>query len=135
MKDASRKQVTAKTSPRYLLTPQTYININIKIPTRNTKTIAQDTWILGTLVHFYHVCLVLTLPATNAPAVIMVVTLPPDVLVLICEELGHRQDFQTLFYCALASKSLVSSALSWLYRLAPFEPYLPEVSAERPQNS
>jgi hypothetical protein len=48
----------------------------------------------------------------------MVATLPADILVLICEELGNRQDFQTLFHCALASKSLVRSALSWLYRLA-----------------
>lgn len=50
----------------------------------------------------------------------MVTTLPPDILVLICEELGHRQDFQTLFHCALAGKSLVRSALSWLYRSVVF---------------
>jgi hypothetical protein len=46
----------------------------------------------------------------------MATTLPPEILVLVCEELGNRQDFQTLFFCALAGKPLVRSALSWLYR-------------------
>lgn len=48
----------------------------------------------------------------------MVAALPPEILVLVCEELGNRQDFQTLFHCALAGRTLVRSALSWLYRLA-----------------
>jgi hypothetical protein len=46
----------------------------------------------------------------------MVVELPGDVLVLLCEELGHRLDFRTLFNCALAGKKLATPALSWLYR-------------------
>lgn len=46
----------------------------------------------------------------------MVVELPGDVLVLLCEELGHRLDFRTLFNCALAGKKLAIPALSWLYR-------------------
>ncbi|KAG9236613.1 hypothetical protein BJ875DRAFT_215154 [Amylocarpus encephaloides] len=43
--------------------------------------------------------------------------LPPDVLVVICEELGNRRDFGTLFNCALSSKSLVYPALGWIYRI------------------
>ncbi len=43
-------------------------------------------------------------------------TLPADVLFLICEELSVREDFTGLFNCALASKSLAGSALLWLYR-------------------
>ena len=49
----------------------------------------------------------------------MVSSLPADVLLLICEELGHKQDFGTLFNCALSSKGLVNPALSWLYRYVP----------------
>ncbi len=43
-------------------------------------------------------------------------TLPADVLFLICEELSVREDFTGLFNCALTSKSLAGSALLWLYR-------------------
>lgn len=52
----------------------------------------------------------------------MVVELPGDVLVLLCEELANRLDFRTLFNCALAGKKLAMPALSWLYRfaLSPF---------------
>jgi hypothetical protein len=46
----------------------------------------------------------------------MVSSLPADVLLLICEELGNKKDFGTLFSCALSSKDLVNPALSWLYR-------------------
>jgi hypothetical protein len=42
--------------------------------------------------------------------------LPADVLLLICEELGNRQDFRTLFSCALTGKTFAGSALLWLYR-------------------
>ncbi len=42
--------------------------------------------------------------------------LPADVLFLICEELAIRQDFGTLFNCAVSSKSLVTPALLWVYR-------------------
>lgn len=48
----------------------------------------------------------------------MATSLPPEILGLICEELGANRDFQSLFYCALAGKSLVRPALSSLYRLA-----------------
>lgn len=44
--------------------------------------------------------------------------LPADILALVCEELGNRQDFGTLFNCALAAKSLMHPSLRWLYRLA-----------------
>ena len=42
--------------------------------------------------------------------------LPADVLYLVCEELANRQDFGTLFNCAVSSKSLVTPALLWMYR-------------------
>lgn len=42
--------------------------------------------------------------------------LPADFYYLVCEELANRQDFGTLFNCALSGKILVGSALLWLYR-------------------
>jgi hypothetical protein len=42
--------------------------------------------------------------------------LPTDILYLVCEELANRQDFGTLFNCAVSSKSLVTPALLWMYR-------------------
>lgn len=42
--------------------------------------------------------------------------LPEDILHLICEELRQRQDFATLFNCAVSSKQLAPLALSNLYR-------------------
>jgi hypothetical protein len=42
--------------------------------------------------------------------------LPADVLYLVCEELANRQDFGTLFNCAMSSKSLAIPALLWMYR-------------------
>ncbi|KAF8851146.1 hypothetical protein BDZ45DRAFT_632124 [Acephala macrosclerotiorum] len=43
--------------------------------------------------------------------------LPADFYYLVCEELASRQDFGTLFNCALSSKILVGPALLWLYRI------------------
>lgn len=46
----------------------------------------------------------------------MDLSLPADLLLFVCEELGRLGDFNTLFSCALASKHLVGPALLWLYR-------------------
>ncbi|KAE8447387.1 hypothetical protein EG329_010801 [Mollisiaceae sp. DMI_Dod_QoI] len=43
--------------------------------------------------------------------------LPTDFFYLVCEELANRQDFGTLFNCALSGKFLVGPALLWLYRI------------------
>lgn len=42
--------------------------------------------------------------------------LPEDVLHLICEELKNRDDFATLYSCAIAGKVLAPIAISHLYR-------------------
>jgi hypothetical protein len=47
---------------------------------------------------------------------IMKVAVPEDILHMICVELGHQKDFNTLFSCALASKAFAPSALQCLYR-------------------
>ncbi|KAH8821567.1 hypothetical protein F5884DRAFT_93422 [Xylogone sp. PMI_703] len=47
----------------------------------------------------------------------MDLSLPADILLLMCEELARLGDFDTLFHCALASKHLVGPALLWLYRI------------------
>ncbi len=46
--------------------------------------------------------------------------LPPDIILLICEELGNQRAFGTLFNAALSSKQIAASALLWMYRY--FEP-------------
>jgi hypothetical protein len=43
--------------------------------------------------------------------------LPEEILVLICEELGRRKDFPTLFGCALSSVSFSEPALRTMYRI------------------
>ena len=43
--------------------------------------------------------------------------LPEEILVLICEELGRRRDFPTLFGCALSSVSFSEPALRTMYRI------------------
>lgn len=48
----------------------------------------------------------------------MVISLPVDVLHLICEQLWHQRDFNTLFNCALSSRQLAIPALANLYRWA-----------------
>lgn len=48
----------------------------------------------------------------------MAVTLPHDILHLICVELGHQRDFNSLFYIAVSSKQLAQSAVPNLYRCA-----------------
>ncbi|QSZ35821.1 hypothetical protein DSL72_006943 [Monilinia vaccinii-corymbosi] len=45
-----------------------------------------------------------------------IITLPGDVLLQICEELGNQLEFGVLFNCAISGKQLVGSALQWLYR-------------------
>jgi len=42
--------------------------------------------------------------------------LPDDVLYLLCIELGFREDWATLFNCAVSCKRLAPLALSQLYR-------------------
>jgi hypothetical protein len=46
----------------------------------------------------------------------MAVTLPNEILHLICVELVHQHDFNSLFNVALSSKQLAQSALPNLYR-------------------
>jgi hypothetical protein len=43
--------------------------------------------------------------------------LPEEILVLICEELGARRDFLTLFGCALSSVSFSEPALRIMYKI------------------
>ena len=54
--------------------------------------------------------------ASNRPAVL---SLPSEVLDMVCDELGKKQDFGTLFNCAISSKQLAQPALSLLYRYSP----------------
>lgn len=58
----------------------------------------------------------------------MATTLPDDVLYLICDELGERRDFGTLFSCSTASKSLGDAALRVLYRTQRYNALADEVS-------
>ncbi|KAI9723120.1 MAG: hypothetical protein M1828_004368 [Chrysothrix sp. TS-e1954] len=46
----------------------------------------------------------------------MAQSLPEDVLHLVCQELALREDFPTLFKCAVSSKTLAPLALAALYR-------------------
>jgi hypothetical protein len=61
--------------------------------------------------------------------------LPPDIILLICEELGNQRAFGTLLNAALSGKQIAASALLWLYRYfspqayphaIPFQQYLAE---------
>ncbi len=52
--------------------------------------------------------------------------LPEEILVLICEELGRRRDFPTLFACALSSVSLSEPALRTMYRINELSPLISE---------
>ncbi|RDL35150.1 Uncharacterized protein BP5553_07081 [Venustampulla echinocandica] len=61
--------------------------------------------------------------------------LPADVLALICEELGNRQDFGVLFSCALAGKSLMHPALRWLYRIHNQSPIITSEGNDAPWTS
>ncbi|CAD6439359.1 8c6e0674-9b75-4862-9d27-81e8812c6163 [Sclerotinia trifoliorum] len=56
------------------------------------------------------------------------VSLPGDILLQICEELGTQLEFGVLFNCAIAGKQLVGSALQWLYR--SHNEYLRIISSE-----
>ncbi|KAL3425604.1 hypothetical protein PVAG01_02395 [Phlyctema vagabunda] len=44
-------------------------------------------------------------------------SLPAEVLLLICEILGHQGDFKTLYNCAISGRQLVGPALLWLYQI------------------
>lgn len=46
----------------------------------------------------------------------MAPALPDDILHLLCEELGAQDQFDALFNCACASRSLAIPALTNLYR-------------------
>jgi hypothetical protein len=46
----------------------------------------------------------------------MAPALPDDILHLLCEQLGDQEQFDALFNCACASRSLAIPALSNLYR-------------------
>lgn len=52
--------------------------------------------------------------------------LPEEILVLICEELGRRKDFPTLFGCALSSVSFSEPALRTIYRINEQSPLITE---------
>ncbi|KZF22749.1 hypothetical protein L228DRAFT_260889 [Xylona heveae TC161] len=61
----------------------------------------------------------------------MTITLPDDVLHLICEELWLQRDFNTLFQCAVSSKVLAAPALASLYRMHNAAPVTYSGSEER----
>ncbi|KAI0103859.1 hypothetical protein GGR51DRAFT_523700 [Nemania sp. FL0031] len=42
-------------------------------------------------------------------------TLPQDIMLLICQELGARREFTTLYHCAMVSSRLASLAVEQLY--------------------
>jgi len=42
--------------------------------------------------------------------------LPLDIILLICQELGERHDFNTLYHFALVSKKVAGIAIEQLYR-------------------
>lgn len=44
------------------------------------------------------------------------VTLPEEILSMICEELGKEGDFGSLYKCALSSKSFADAALRTMYQ-------------------
>lgn len=52
--------------------------------------------------------------------------LPEEILVLICEELGRRRDFPTLFGCALSSVSFSEPSLRTMYRINEESPLISE---------
>jgi hypothetical protein len=52
--------------------------------------------------------------------------LPEEILLLICEELGRRKDFSTLFQCTLSSVALSEPALRTMYRIYEQSPLITE---------
>lgn len=50
-------------------------------------------------------------------------SLPQDIVLLICQELALRRDFDTLFQCALVSRRVATVALEQLYRCGSFTPF------------
>ncbi|KAI0455266.1 hypothetical protein F5B21DRAFT_472557 [Xylaria acuta] len=44
-------------------------------------------------------------------------TLPQDIMLLICQELGARREFATLYRCSLLSRRVASIAVEQLYRI------------------
>ncbi|KAI9729715.1 MAG: hypothetical protein M1834_006666 [Cirrosporium novae-zelandiae] len=52
----------------------------------------------------------------------MVPFLPNDILDIICEQLWHQGDFNTLFNCAVSCKRLVTPAVKSLYRMHDVAP-------------
>ena len=51
----------------------------------------------------------------------MVPALPDDVLHLICIQLWHQRDFNTLFSCALSCKRLAEPAVANMYRFVTLD--------------
>ncbi|KAI0004869.1 hypothetical protein F4779DRAFT_599118 [Xylariaceae sp. FL0662B] len=49
-------------------------------------------------------------------------TLPPDILLLLCEVIAARRDFGSLFRCSLTSRRLASIALEQLYSIQEYSP-------------
>ncbi|KAI9846760.1 MAG: hypothetical protein M1837_003609 [Sclerophora amabilis] len=52
----------------------------------------------------------------------MTVSLPDDILHMVCLELWQQRDFNTLFTCAISSKQLAPPALASLYRMHNIAP-------------
>lgn len=50
----------------------------------------------------------------------MTPALPDDILHLICIQLWHQRDFNTLFNCALSCKRLAEPAVANLYRCVTY---------------
>ncbi|MCJ1267316.1 hypothetical protein MMC22_007201 [Lobaria immixta] len=50
--------------------------------------------------------------------------LPDDILYMICAQLWHQQDFNTLFNCACSGKQLATVALTNLYRMHDVAPVI-----------
>ena len=46
----------------------------------------------------------------------MVVSLPDDLLYMVCTKLWEQRDFDTLYHCARSTKQLADPALAHLYR-------------------
>ncbi|KAI0996354.1 hypothetical protein K3495_g11826 [Podosphaera aphanis] len=54
----------------------------------------------------------------------MTLYVPPEILHLVCDQLGYQRDFVTLFACALTGKLLARVALQWLYRIHSYSKIL-----------
>ena len=68
-----------------------------------------DTQVEVSIIHIHAVY------STDASAMSFV-TLPQEIVLLVCEQLASRNDFPTLFRYSLISKRVAGFALEYLYR-------------------